>query len=112
MASSDGLEGASSSTPPLRSTAQIDPVLRNTLRYTISAKEYQTLHRYLITRSPPAVRKRAPPPAKYKASLQSKDDFNAAALRASLRVFVAAQTGLTLWDVITLKILRRGKPSR
>ncbi|KAI0394930.1 hypothetical protein F5Y17DRAFT_233936 [Xylariaceae sp. FL0594] len=36
-----------------------DPVLRNALRYTISAREYETLHRYVISRSR-LLRKRAP----------------------------------------------------
>ncbi|KAI1405052.1 hypothetical protein F4819DRAFT_445592 [Hypoxylon fuscum] len=29
----------------------VDPVLRNALRYTISAREYETLHKYVLTRS-------------------------------------------------------------
>ncbi|KAJ8120535.1 hypothetical protein ONZ43_g2776 [Nemania bipapillata] len=37
----------------------MDPILRNTLRYTISAREYETLHRYVISRSR-ILRKRAP----------------------------------------------------
>ncbi|TGJ80077.1 hypothetical protein E0Z10_g8686 [Xylaria hypoxylon] len=37
----------------------VDPVLRNALRYTISAREYETLHKYVISRSR-ILRKRAP----------------------------------------------------
>ena len=88
----------------------VDPVLRNAIRYTISAKEYRTLHEYLIKQSPQIVRSRAPQPSKYDAALKNKDDYNAAAVRASLRVFLAAQTGLKLWDIITVQILKRGKP--
>lgn len=95
------------SPPP--SPARIDPVLRNALRYTISAKEYKTLHEYLITRAPPAVRKRAPAPPKYSSIVQSKDDFNIAAVRTSLRVFVATQTGLKLWDLITTNLLGKAR---
>ncbi|KAH9885323.1 hypothetical protein F4778DRAFT_761106 [Xylariomycetidae sp. FL2044] len=36
-----------------------DPVLRNALRYTISAREYDTLHKYVLSRSR-ILRKRAP----------------------------------------------------
>ncbi|KAI0021750.1 hypothetical protein F4780DRAFT_789797 [Xylariomycetidae sp. FL0641] len=36
-----------------------DPVLRNALRYTISAREYETLHKYVLSRSR-VLRKRAP----------------------------------------------------
>lgn len=41
--------------------------------------------------------------------VQSNSDFNAAAIRASLRVFFASQTGLKLWDLVNEHILARGK---
>ena len=93
-------------------SAKMDPVLRNAIRYTISAKEYRTLHDYLVKQSPTIVRNRAPLPSRYDAAIKNKDDYNAAAIRASLRVFLAAQSGLKLWDIITEQILRRGKPTR
>ncbi|KAI2636816.1 hypothetical protein GGS21DRAFT_513380 [Xylaria nigripes] len=46
---------ASSSNPK----SAVDPVLRNALRYTISAREYETLHKYVISRSR-LLQKRAP----------------------------------------------------
>ena len=97
---------------PRTGNAKMDPVLRNAIRYTISAKEYRTLHEYLLKQSPTIVRNRAPLPSKYDAAIKNKDDYNAAAIRASLRVFLAAQSGLKLWDIITEQILRRGKPTR
>lgn len=97
---------------PPASPAKVDPVLRNALRYTISAKEYETLHQYLITRSPPAVRKRVPQPRRYEALVKSDNDYNAAAVRASLRLFVATQTGLKIWDLITTQLLGRGRPQK
>ena len=100
------------SSPSSPKSAKIDPVLRNTLRYTLSAKEYETLHEYLISRSPKAVRRKAPQPPRYSAIVRSRDDFNAAAIRASLRVFVATQTGLKIWELITTAFLARGKPQR
>ena len=87
-------------------------VLRNTLRYTISEKEYKTLHEYLITRSPKAVRRKAPLPLHYSSTVKSGDDFNVAAVRASLRVFIAAQTGLKLWDLLNEYVLVRAKPKK
>ena len=93
---------------PSRGGVKVDPILRNALRYTISEKEYKTLHQYLITRSPPVVRKRAPQPPRYNAIVQSKDDYNAAAIRASLRLFVASQMGLKIWDLFTIWVLGRG----
>lgn len=40
----------------------MDAVLRNTLRYTISAREYAALHKYVLSRSR-ALRRAAPLPA-------------------------------------------------
>ena len=107
MASSDAYPSPPPSPPP--GGAKVDPILRNALRYTISEKEYKTLHEYLITRSPPAVRKRAPQPPRYNAIVQSKDDYNAAAVRASLRLFVTSQAGLKIWDLFTTQILGRDR---
>ncbi|KAI9715158.1 MAG: hypothetical protein M1812_006137 [Candelaria pacifica] len=96
--------------PEATNPAKVDPILRNALRFTVSAKEYKLLHQYLINRSPPAVQKRAPQPRRYESIVHSKNDYNAAAVRASLRVFLATQTGLKLWDVISTKLLSKGKP--
>jgi hypothetical protein len=101
-----------SSTPPLASDPAIDPVLRNTLRYTVSAREYKLLHDYLISRSPGPLKKRAPPPTKYEAVVKSRDDYNAAAIRAALRVFLATGTGLKAWEMIMGLFFGRGKPKR
>lgn len=97
---------------PMSKPVDIDPILRNTLRYTISAKEYKALHDYLISRSPRAVRRKAPQPPKYNSIVQSKNEFNVAAIRASLRVFVATQSGLTIWELITSSLLAKGKPPK
>ncbi|KAI9833174.1 MAG: hypothetical protein M1819_003797 [Sarea resinae] len=94
---------------PSSDPAKCDPILRNALRYTVSAKEYKLLHEYLISRAPPAVKQRSPPPARYEAIVRSKDDYNAAAVRAAGRVFLASQTGLKIWEMIANKIINRGK---
>ncbi|KAK0508813.1 hypothetical protein JMJ35_009089 [Cladonia borealis] len=100
-------------TPPQSpAKAKGDPILRNTLRYTISAKEYKTLHEWFISRSPQAVRRRAPTPHKYASLVQTKDDYNGAAIRASLRVFIATQTSLQLWELIKTNLLAKRRPSR
>lgn len=100
------------SPPPSPVPSRVDPILRNVLRYTVSAKEYKTLHDYLITRSPPAVRKRAPPPARVNSIARVSDDHNAAAIRASLRVFIVSQIGLQVWDQLTARIFGRGNPPK
>jgi hypothetical protein len=90
----------------------IDPILRNTLRYTISAKEYKLLHDYLISRSPSPLKKRAPQPTNYEAVVKSRDDYNAAAIRAALRVFLATGTGLKIWDIVMGQLMGKGKPKK
>ena len=100
------------SPPPSPAQIKADPILRNALRYTLSAEEYKTFHQYLISRSPTAVRTRALAPPKYAALVQTKDDYNGAAIRASLRVFVATQTSLKLWELIKGSLLDRGKPQK
>ncbi len=110
--SSSVMPSADAYPSPPTTPAKVDPVLRNALRYTISAKEYETLHQYLITKSPPAVRERVPQPQRYEAIVKSKNDYNAAAVRASVRVFLATQTGLKIWDLITTHVLARGIPQK
>lgn len=95
------------SPPP--SPVKVDPVLRNALRYTISAKEYQLLHQYLISRSPPVVRQHAPPPPKFHSIVRAGDESRVTAIRASLRVFIATQAGLQIWELISTHILGRGR---
>lgn len=102
---------ASSQSSSSSSPSKVDPVFRNALRYTISAKEYEVLHQYLISRAP-AVRKRTPRPPRYEAIVRSQDDYNVAAVRASLRVFLATATCLKIWDIIQDRLLTRGKGAR
>ncbi|KAF2458056.1 hypothetical protein BDY21DRAFT_22447 [Lineolata rhizophorae] len=109
MASSSSSVSSSSSSGSGRES--VDPVLRNALRYTVSAKEYKLLHRYLISRAP-AVRRRTLQPRRYETVVtgSSADDYNAATVRAALRVFGSIYGGLKLWDLFTQKVLNRGKP--
>ncbi|KFY44655.1 hypothetical protein V494_01395 [Pseudogymnoascus sp. VKM F-4513 (FW-928)] len=93
----------------LSAKSTTDPVLRNTLRYTISAKEYQVLHKYIISRS--KVLKRNTPTVSQVEKLvdrPGRDDHNAAAVRASLRVFLATGAALKAWAVIK-ETLFKGK---
>jgi hypothetical protein len=87
----------------------MDPVTRTALRYTLSEREYRLLHQYLLSRAP-VVRKKAPAPPKYAAKVIGKDDYNAAAVRASFRVFVSIYSALKLWEVVKTKVIARGVP--
>jgi hypothetical protein len=99
------------SSPPPDKPQTIDPVLRNALRYTISAREYELLHQYLLSRAP-AVRKRTPHPKKFDAISRGPDDYNVAAVRASLRLGVVTFSALKAWELINARLLARGRPSR
>ncbi|KAF2262615.1 hypothetical protein CC78DRAFT_519822 [Lojkania enalia] len=107
MSSSSSASQPSSSGKPER----IDPILRNALRYTLSPKEYQLLHQYLLSRAP-AVRKRTLPPRQYDAIAKGSDDYNAAAVRASLRLAFVTFSGLKAWELIATKVLARGSSKR
>jgi hypothetical protein len=96
---------------PMDKSQTIDPVLRNALRYTISAKEYELLHQYLLSRAP-AVKKRTPNPKRFDAISKGSDDYNVAAIRASLRLGIATFSGLKAWELINSKLLSRGKTTR
>jgi hypothetical protein len=106
MSSSSASQPAPSDKPQT-----VDPVLRNALRYSISAKEYELLHQYLLSRAP-AVKKRTPTPRRYDAITKGPDDYNVAAVRAALRLGIATFSGLKAWDLVTTKFLERGQPKR
>lgn len=86
---------------------QVDPILRNALRYTISAREYQLLHQYLLSRAP-AVKKRTLHPRRYDALAPGSDDYTVAAVRASLRLGLATLAGLKTWELVKTRLLARG----
>ncbi|OQO10880.1 hypothetical protein B0A48_04181 [Cryoendolithus antarcticus] len=102
----------SSSAASSLSKRPLDPITRTALRYTISPREYELLHQYLISRAPERVQKQTPNPPRYEKitrSTSAAGDHNAASLRAVLRVFVAAYTGLKGWEIVLGKLAgRRG----
>ncbi|KAF2673556.1 hypothetical protein BT63DRAFT_159864 [Microthyrium microscopicum] len=102
MASVNSSASAASSGKPM------DPVTLNAMRYSLSPKEYQLLHKYLLARTP-VVQKKAPPPAKYERVVESSDDFNASTVRIALRLFGASYGGLKLWETLAPMIFARGK---
>ncbi|KAF2396082.1 hypothetical protein EJ06DRAFT_483971 [Trichodelitschia bisporula] len=84
----------------------MDPIVRNAMRYSLSPREYKLLHKYLLSRTP-AVRTKAPQPARFERAVTAADDYNAAALRASVRLFGGVYGGLKLWEVIAARVLGR-----
>ena len=133
MASSVGSSGGPKQAPPSAS----DTVLRNALRYTVSAREYAALHKYIISKSK-ALDRRAPsvdrvnrvmngdrPPKSRRGSAEvskgkgreaemaketavsivGADDFNARAVRHSVRVFIATGVAMKLWTAVMKRLV-------
>lgn len=114
------------SSPDSRSTAPsnssrfskrpLDPITRTALRYSLSPKEYELLHQYLISRAPKRVQERTPDPKRYEKITKSSSesgDYTVAAIRDALRVFAAAYVGLKGWDVLLQQVAsRRGRPAK
>jgi hypothetical protein len=103
----------------LRAKAKYDPILRNALRYTISVDEYHCLHKYIISRSR-VLKRNTPSVAKVERLVEPDKgaidgeggnigggDYNAAAVRASVRVFLATSAGLKTWELISKRLLGR-----
>ncbi|KAL4927623.1 uncharacterized protein BDV17DRAFT_266110 [Aspergillus undulatus] len=88
--------------PPPSVDAGPNPVLRNSLRVSLSAKEYKALHDY-IQRSP-YLQSKLPSPARFEAITRSKNKYNEAAVRSSLRVFLATGGLMKLVDFIVGRI--------
>lgn len=144
--------------PGVTAKSTSDPILRNALRYTISAREYAVLHKHVISKSK-TLRKRAPTvdavqrimdgepqnrgrgggggqalakgyatstgsgggasssdkesKAKAKEEVLARiagkgagaDDYNARAIRHSLRVFIATGALMKLWGIMSARVL-------
>ncbi|OTA99754.1 hypothetical protein M426DRAFT_16151 [Hypoxylon sp. CI-4A] len=110
-----------------------DPILRNALRYTISAREYETLHRYILSRSR-LLKKRAPSVNSVERYMDGGnsntrrglvadkdaggnrkenavnggasrgDTYNARAIRDSLRVFIATGLGMRTYETVLARL--------
>lgn len=98
----------SSKGPSSEKPSKASPVPRAALRYIVSPQEYKVLHQYILSRSP-TLQRNVPTVARYEAALVGKDHYNAAAVRATARVFVAAQTGLKAWELMSKVLFSRGK---
>ncbi|PTU19279.1 hypothetical protein P175DRAFT_0558845 [Aspergillus ochraceoroseus IBT 24754] len=84
----------------------VHPVVRNALRVSLSAKEYKILHDYAVQRISPSLRTKLPTPARFEGIVRSKHKHNEAAVRASLRVFLASGAFLKLVDLVLGRIQR------
>jgi hypothetical protein len=115
MSAASSSSGRSSSSTNSLSRRPIDPITRTALRYTLSPKEYELLHQYLISRAPQNVQRRTPAPKRYEKITKLDDEkaeYNVAAVRAALRVFVILFGGLKGLDLTMEKLAqwRAGGP--
>lgn len=97
--------GTTSNMPP---DPDVNPLLRHTLRFCLSSKEYKFLHDQAVKRAPAAVQEKAPSPTRFEAIVRSKNRYNEAAVRASLRVFVGSGALLKLVDVVMSRMKGAG----
>ncbi|KAF2208119.1 hypothetical protein CERZMDRAFT_50003 [Cercospora zeae-maydis SCOH1-5] len=108
MSSSSGRSSGSSASN--LSKRPIDPITRTALRYTLSSREYELLHNYLISRAPQRVQNRTPNPSRYEnytKSATESEDYNVASVRAASRVFIALFAALKSMDFVLDKIAQR-----
>merc|ERR1711939_652730 len=93
---------------------QVDPITRTALRYTISPREYELLHQYLISRAPQRVQRRTPKPVRYEKitkSTSESGDYNVAAVRAAFRVFAVSFALMLLFHRLLSRFFKRLRAS-
>lgn len=121
-----GAPSSSSKSSPLTAKSATDPILRNALRYTISAREYAILHKYILSR-PRVLRRAAPSVATVERIIEgsdgrgkkgqsaagdgaggaSKDSYNTRAIRESLRVFVGTAGAMKAFEALASRVGRK-----
>ncbi|KAH7311697.1 hypothetical protein B0I35DRAFT_70664 [Stachybotrys elegans] len=109
MAADTGAAGR----PPAPQPKAMDPVLRNTLRYTVSAREYAALHKYVLSRSR-ALRRATPSPVavdKAMAAPKGGDDYTTRAVRHALRVFASTYLGVKGFEAVAKRV-RENEPNQ
>ncbi|KAL4914702.1 hypothetical protein BDW62DRAFT_137207 [Aspergillus aurantiobrunneus] len=80
----------------------VHPVVRNALRVSLSSKEYKALYDY--AQRSPSFQNKIPSPARFEAVTRSKNKYNEAAVRASLRVFLASGAFMKLVDFVVGRV--------
>jgi hypothetical protein len=88
---------------PLRTTA---------LRYAFNAHEHELLHRYLIPGLRRNRQKDSPKAETHLKPATIHDDYHAATVRSSVRVFIGTTAGLKVWELISTFLLIRGTSQR
>ncbi|KAJ5666964.1 hypothetical protein N7462_011373 [Penicillium macrosclerotiorum] len=101
MSAPDVVPGAAAAAPG--DASDVNTVVRNLLRVSLSAKEYRALHGVASKRIP-TIQNKFPSPSRYDAIVLSANRHNEAALRTSLRVLVGSNIALKLAEAILSRI--------
>ncbi|KAJ5907514.1 hypothetical protein N7495_000196 [Penicillium taxi] len=107
MASSDENAGS----PPTSDKMDLSPLVHNTVRAFLSAKEYRAIHDIAIRRTP-SLGKRLPDSLRDDSITYVGNSRNMRALRASMRVFAGGGVLLKLVEVIIARIQDRVSSGR
>ena len=106
----DGAEGAYPSPPASPARQQPSIILRNALRYSLSPDEYDKLQKQFKSHASPSLRKRLPLRKSYSELVGLPEDYTTTTVRATIRIFIASQLGLELWEQVKTRLLARGRP--
>lgn len=80
------------------------------LRYAISPEEYAVVRRRVLLQGPSSIASQTPSKSQFEAVCASVEDYVPASTRAGLRVFLASNLVLSLWDAVSARLAkRRGK---
>ncbi|KAL4910437.1 hypothetical protein BDW74DRAFT_51891 [Aspergillus multicolor] len=91
-------------TPASQPDPGVNPIVRNALAVSVSAKEYRFLHER--AQQYPSIHGRLISPEKFEAITRSKNKYNEAAVRAALRVFLGSGLSLKLLEFIAGRITK------
>lgn len=97
----------SSSKPSVNPPSHARRLLILSLRYAISPKEYAIIRRRILLKGPSSIALRTPSKSQFDAVCNQAEDFIPASTRAGLRVFLASNLVLNLWDVVSEKLSKR-----
>lgn len=84
-----------------------DPVL-DLLRFSVHPREYELLHKYLLSHTP-VVNGSLPAPVKLRRAIKESDDYNASTVRLALRVGAATLSALKIWENVAPRLFAGGR---
>lgn len=77
------------------------------LRYAISPEEYAVVRRRVLLKGPSSIVSQTPSKSQFEAVCGDVEDYVPASTRAGLRVFLASNLVLSLWDAGSARLAKR-----